>query len=71
MGIDRGIAHRLEELRAAARYARERRDLYRAKVLGPRPASPARLEELERVCALSQSRLRRAEREASDTDDGA
>ena len=56
---------RLDELRAAARYDRERRDLYRAKTMGPRPSSPARLEQLERVAALSASRLRRAELEAS------
>lgn len=66
MGTDRGVARRLDELRATARYDRERRDLYFAKVLGPRPTRPARLEELERACALSQSRLRRAEREARD-----
>ena len=53
----------LDELRTVARYHRERRDLYRAKVLGPRATSPVRLEELERVSALSDSRLRRAERE--------
>jgi hypothetical protein len=61
-------ARRLEELRAAARYDRERRDLYRAKVLGPRATRPARLEELQRIAALSASRLRRAERDASDAD---
>ena len=62
------MSRRLEELRATARYDRERRDLYRAKVLGPRPTSPARLEELQRIAALSASRLRRAEREATDAD---
>jgi hypothetical protein len=51
----------LEELRATARYDRERRDVYRAKVMGPRPTSPARLEALTRACDLSESRLRRAE----------
>jgi hypothetical protein len=56
-------AHRIEELRADARYHRERRDLYRAKMHGSRPTSPARLRELERAYALSESRLRRAERE--------
>ncbi len=71
MGIEREVAHRLEELRAAARYHRERRDVYRAKVLGPRLTSPARLEELQRISALSQDRLERAEREAKDTDSGA
>ena len=65
MGLERGLARRLDELRATARYDRERRDIYRAKVLGPRPTSPARLEALTRACALSESRLRRAEREAS------
>jgi hypothetical protein len=53
---------RLEELRADARYQRERRELYRAKVHGPRPAGSARLRELERACAFSELRLRRAER---------
>lgn len=67
MGVERGVARRLEELRATARYDRERRDLYLAKVLGPRPSSPARLEELRRIAALSASRLRRAER-LSDRD---
>jgi len=41
---------RLEELRADARHHRERRDLYRAKIQGPRPASAVRLRELERAC---------------------
>jgi hypothetical protein len=54
---------RLDELRVDARYHRERRDLYRAKMHGPRPTSPARLRELERAFALSDSRLRRAEQE--------
>jgi uncharacterized coiled-coil DUF342 family protein len=53
---------RLDELRAEARYHRERRDLYRAKMHGPRPTSSARLRELERACAFSELRLRRAER---------
>jgi hypothetical protein len=54
---------RLEELRVDARYHRERRDLYRAKMHGPRPTSPVHMKELERACALSESRLRRAEQE--------
>jgi hypothetical protein len=65
VGIEQGITRRLEELRATARYDRERRDLYRAKTMGPRPTSPARLEDLQRISALSESRLRRAEREAA------
>jgi hypothetical protein len=54
---------RLDELRDDARYHRERRDLYRAKMHGPRPTSPVHLKELERASALSAARLRRAERE--------
>jgi hypothetical protein len=54
---------RLDELRDDARYHRERRDLYRAKMHGPRPTSPIHLRELERACALSGARLRRAEQE--------
>jgi hypothetical protein len=54
---------RLDELRADARYHRERRDLYRAKMHGPRLTSPAHMKELERACGLSESRLRRAEQE--------
>jgi hypothetical protein len=61
---------RLEDLRADVSYHRERRDLYRAKVYGPRATSPARLKELERVYALSSSRLRRAEREQEAGDSG-
>jgi hypothetical protein len=54
---------RIEELKADARHHRDRRDLYRAKMYGPRPASLVHLKELERDCVLSESRLRRAEHE--------
>jgi hypothetical protein len=54
---------RLDELRVDARYHRQRLDLYRAKVYGPRPTSPSRLKELERGSVLSASLLRRAEQE--------
>jgi hypothetical protein len=54
---------RIEELRVDARYHRERRDLYRAKMYGQRPTSPVRLRKLERACVLSEARLRRAEQE--------
>jgi len=47
----------LDELEAGARYARERLDLYKAKVYGSRPTSPSRLRELERVCAAAEGRL--------------
>jgi hypothetical protein len=54
---------RLDELKNDARYHRDRRDRYRAKMYGPRPASLVHLKELERVCVLAESRLRRAEQE--------
>jgi hypothetical protein len=60
-------ASHLEQLRAEARHLRQRRDLYRAKVYGPRATRLSRLEELEREYELAESRLRRAER-ASDGD---
>jgi hypothetical protein len=55
---------RLEELRAAARYHRERRDIYRARVYGPRPTSSQRLKELEQACELAERLLRHAESDA-------
>jgi len=59
----------LAELRRQARYRLERLEIYRAKVYGPRPTSPAKLEELERDHELATSRLRRAER-AADQPEG-
>jgi hypothetical protein len=56
-------ASHLEQLRADVRYLRNRLDLYRAKVYGPRPAQLSRLKDLERDYALAESRLRRAELE--------
>jgi hypothetical protein len=56
---------RAEELRAEARHHRERRDLYRAKVYGPRATSSARLRELERIATVSERRARRSEEEVS------
>jgi hypothetical protein len=53
----------IEELRAEARYHRERHDLYKAKAYGPRLTSEARLNELERRRRGAESRLRSAERE--------
>jgi hypothetical protein len=55
------VTRHLEQLRAEAAHQRRRRDLYRAKVYGPRATSNARLEELERAVELAESRLRRAE----------
>jgi hypothetical protein len=55
-------------LRDEARYAREKRDLYRAKSYGPRPTRPARLRELERDYELAAERLQRAElKQSADT----
>lgn len=51
----------IADLRADARYARERYDLYRAKVYGSRPTSMTRLRELERVSEAAAARLRHAE----------
>jgi hypothetical protein len=56
-------SRRLEELRAEARYHRERCDIYRAKAYGPRATSPFRLKELERVSVFAEARLRRAQQE--------
>ena len=57
---------RLEQLRAEVLYRRNRLDLYRAKVYGPRPTELSRLEELEREYELAESRLQRAEHESDD-----
>ena len=64
-------ARKIEELRAEARYRRERYDLYRAKMYGPRPTSMARFRELEREHQAAEARLRRAEHDerAPDTSD--
>jgi hypothetical protein len=56
----------VDELKAEASYHRERRDRYRAKMYGPRPASLVHMKELERVCVLSESRLRRAKQEIKE-----
>jgi hypothetical protein len=54
----------LDDLRAQAVHARQRYDLYKAKVYSQRATSPERLRELERESALAQDRLRFAEAEA-------
>jgi hypothetical protein len=56
-------SRRIEELRAEARYARERYDLYRAKMYGVRPTTITRLRELERMHEGADGRLRRAKQE--------
>jgi hypothetical protein len=50
-------------LRAEARYARERYELYKAKAYGQRPTSETRMRELQRVCEGAEGRLRAAEAE--------
>jgi hypothetical protein len=52
---------RIEDLRAEARYRRERYQLYRAKMYGLRATNMARLRELERADEGAEARLRRAE----------
>ena len=47
----------LEQLTAEARYHRQRYDLYRAKMYGPRPTSQTRLRELQRACQGAETRL--------------
>jgi hypothetical protein len=53
----------LDDLRVQARYARERYDLYKAKVYGPRPTSPARMRELQRESERAEAGLRAAQAE--------
>ena len=54
---------RREDLRAEARYYRERLGLYRAKTYAGGRTSPARLRELERAYAGAEARLHWAEQE--------
>lgn len=54
---------RLEQLRAEAAYARQKRDLYRAKAYGGRPTSPVRMRELDRAVEQTEQRLAFAERD--------
>ena len=51
----------LDVLRAEARYARARYDLYKAKAYGQRPTSETRMRELQRICEGAEARLRAAE----------
>ena len=59
---------RIEDLRAEARYHRERYDLYKAKMYGQRPTTMSRLRELERICRDAETRLHRAEQERASRD---
>ena len=57
---------RVTHLRRDARYHRERRDLYRAKVYGPRATSLTRLRELERASEQASELLRAAQAQEED-----
>ena len=52
----------LPELEAQARYHRDRLALYRARVLSAKPASAARLRELQRTSAATDAPRRHAAR---------
>lgn len=56
---------RLEELKAAARYHRDRLALYRARAYGSSMTSPARLRELERASEFAEQQLRRAKHKST------
>ena len=56
-----------ERLRDEARYRRERRELYRARLYGGRAASQGKLRELQRASDAAAARLRRAEAAATPT----
>jgi len=58
-------AKRLEQLAAEARYHRQRRDLYRARLYGGRAVSLSRLEEFQRASDRAAARLRKARDESS------
>jgi hypothetical protein len=58
---DRDEAARLDQLRAEARYRRERLELYRARMYGGRARNQTHLSELQRAYDGAASRLRSAE----------
>jgi hypothetical protein len=53
----------LDDLRAQAKYARERYQLYKAKSFGAHLTSPARFRELQRSYEQAEARLRAAKTE--------
>ena len=53
--------HHLEDLRAQARHARQRYDLYNAKAYALRPTTDSRMRELQRECEGAEARLHAAE----------
>jgi hypothetical protein len=52
-------SRRLTEMTAAAEYATQRYDLYKARVYGPKPTSPARLAGLKRDADRAKLALHR------------
>jgi hypothetical protein len=48
----------LDDLRAQAKYAAERYQLYKAKTQGARPTSSERLRELQRASEQAEARVR-------------
>jgi hypothetical protein len=56
---------RLQELRAEARYQRERYDLYRARAYAGKPVSDTRMRELGRLAAGAEERLQAARHAAA------
>ena len=52
---------RLDDLQAQAQHARQRYQLYKARVYGQRAISLARLRELQRAWEQAQARLHAAE----------
>jgi hypothetical protein len=62
------VSHdQLDDLRAEARHARERYQLYKAKSYGPRATSGARMRELQRIYEYAEARLHAAEAEERRT----
>ncbi len=57
-------ADHLEDLRAQAKYARDRYQLYKARAYAGGPTSPERLRELQQAHEQAAARLRFAEAEA-------
>jgi hypothetical protein len=53
----------LDDLRAQARHARRRHDLYKARAYALRPTTGSRTRELQRECDGAEARLLAAETE--------
>lgn len=61
-GERNAAGYALDLIRAEARYRRERRDLYAARLYSGRPATVSRLDELTREAKSAQARLVLAEK---------